>query len=141
MMENPDVSIIIPTIGRNTLYPLIEKLLDQKVKFDYEIILIPQVELDKDKLNDKRIKIYPEELGKGYAYYRNAGIQKSKGDIIVFIDDDELPQDNNWLEIITAPLLKENQNVVTAGVEIKLGQGHLTDSLSLLGFPGGGGWF
>ena len=132
------VSVIIPTLGRDTLYPLIDKLLQQKVNFDYEIVLIPQVELNKSKLKDKRIKIFPEELGKGFSYYRNVGIKKSKGEIIVFIDDDELPKDNLWLKKITEPIIKGKEKVVTSGYEIKLRQGYLTDCISLLGFPGGG---
>ena len=57
---------------------------------------------------------------------------------MVFIDDDELPMDYLWLNYITEPLIKCEEEVVTAGVTIKLGEGYLTDSISLLGFPGGG---
>ena len=57
---------------------------------------------------------------------------------MAFIDDDELPKNYSWLYCITEPLIKGEEEVVTAGVDIKLGQGYLTDSISLLGFPGGG---
>ena len=138
MVKNPKVSIIIPTLCRETLYPLINNLLKQEVSFDYEIILIPQVKLKENLLKDKKIKFYYEPLGKGFAYYRNKGIEKSTGEIIVFIDDDEMPMNNKWLDNITLPLIRGKEDVVTAGVKIKLGQGYLTDSSSLLGFPGGG---
>nr|MBA4405531.1 hypothetical protein [Nanoarchaeum sp.] len=137
-MKTPLVSIIIPTLGRETLYPLISKLLKQKVNFEYEIVLIPQVKLKKNKLKNSKIKIHFEELGKGFAYYRNIGIQKSKGEILAFIDDDELPMNNNWLEQLVNPIITSNEDAVTAGVKIKLGEGYITDSISLLGFPGGG---
>ena len=137
-MKNPLVSIIIPTLGRETLYPLISNLLKQKTSFEFEIVLIPQVKLKKELLNDKKIKIYSEKLGKGFAYYRNYGIKNSKGDILVFIDDDEMPMNLNWLENITNKLITKEEEVITAGVKIKLGQGYLTDCISLLGFPGGG---
>lgn len=134
----PKVSIVIPTLGRETLYPLVKNLLKQKVNFGYEIVLIPQIRLRETLLKDERIKINYEPLGKGFAHYRNVGIEKSDGDIVVFIDDDELPMNNLWLSNITKLILSGKEKVVTAGVRIKLGQGYLTDSISLLGFPGGG---
>jgi glycosyltransferase involved in cell wall biosynthesis len=135
---DPKVSIIIPTLGRETLYPLIDNLLKQQVDFLFEIILIPQVKLKEELLEDKRIKYFYESSGKGFAYYRNRGISESNGDILAFIDDDELPVNYSWLYCITDPLIKGEEEAVTAGVDIKLGQGYLTDSISLLGFPGGG---
>lgn len=134
----PEVSIIIPTLGRETLYPLIDNLLKQKVNFSYEVVLIPQVQLKGNELKDKRIKIFYEPLGKGFAYYRNVGIKKSKGEILVFIDDDELPMSSHWLNGITKPILNGKEKVATSGVKIRLGQGYFTDCISLLGFPGGG---
>ena len=59
----PKVSIIIPTLGRETLYPLVQELLKQKTNFEYEIVLIPQVKLN-TLSNDKRIKVYFEDPGK-----------------------------------------------------------------------------
>ena len=87
---NPKVSKIIPPLGRESIYPLIYKLLKQKVDFLFEIILIPQVKLKEELLEDKRIKYFYEPLGKGFAYYRNRGISQSNGNILAFIDDDEL---------------------------------------------------
>ena len=136
MRMKPKVSVIIPTLGRETLYPLIKELLKQKTNFDYEIVLIPQVEL-KSLPKDKRIKVYPEELGKGFAYYRNIGIKNSQGDILAFIDDDEMPKNDLWLNYLTEPIIKNKEKAATAGVSIKLGEGYFTDSISLLGFPGG----
>ena len=134
----PKVSVIIPTLGRETLYPLIDNLLKQKATFSYEIVLIPQAKLDESKLKDKKIKIFYEPPGRGFAYYRNVGIKRSKGDIIAFIDDDEMPMNSEWLSIITEPIRKGKEKVTTSGYKIKLGQGYFTDSVSLLGFPGGG---
>ncbi|MDO8460586.1 MAG: glycosyltransferase [Nanoarchaeota archaeon] len=132
------VSVIIPTLGRETLYPLVEKLLEQKTKFNYEIVIVPQVKLKENLLRNKRIKIFYEPLGKGFAYYRNIGIKKSGGEIISFIDDDEMPIGNKWLNNLVKPILENNEKVVTSGYKIKLGEEYLTDSISLLGFPGGG---
>lgn len=137
-MKKTKVSIVIPTLGRETLYPLIRNLLKQKVNFQYEIVLVPQVKLKENLLKNKKIKIHYEPLGNGFAYYRNVGIKLGKGEIIVFIDDDEIPMNLNWLSNITKLIIAGGQKVVTAGTMIELGQGYFTDSVSLLGFPGGG---
>jgi len=132
------ISIVIPTLARDTLYPLIEKLLKQDIKYDLDINLVPQYTINTKLLNNKRINIKYEAPKKGFSYYRNIGINMSRGEIIVFIDDDELPMNNKWLESITKPIMDNKEAVVTAGVKIKLNNGYIADSISLLGFPGGG---
>lgn len=132
------LSIVIPTLGRESLYPLVDNLLKQEVNLNFEIILISQAKLKENLLSDKRIIIKYEDLGRGFAYYRNTGIELSKGEIITFIDDDEIPIDLFWLNNITEPIRNDAEQVVTAGTRIELGQGYMTDCISLLGFPGGG---
>lgn len=132
------VSIVIPTLVRPTLYPLLEELVRQKFKHKFEIVLVPQADLNKSLIKDRRIKIFFQPKGKGFAYYRNYGVKKSSGEVIVFIDDDEFPQDVNWLKKITDPILEGYEEVITSGYKIKLNQGYMTDAISLLGFPGGG---
>lgn len=132
------VSIVIPTLGRKSLYPLINNLQKQKFNHSYEIILIPQVTLKEDLLKAKKITINYERKNLGFSYYRNIGVKLSKGNILIFIDDDEMPINDKWLYHITKPILDKKEEVVTAGVNIPLNQGYLADSISLLGFPGGG---
>lgn len=137
-MKKYFISIIIPTLGRESLYPLVKNLLKQKFLFNYEIILIVQAPLTLPSLKDERIKIIHRSVGKGIAYYRNEGVKISHGDILVFIDDDEFPINNYWLTTITKPIIKDKEQVITSGIKIKLDQGYLADSISLAGFPGGG---
>ena len=63
------ISIIIPTVNRNSLSSVLEALNNQTRKPD-EIIIME----DNDLL--------------GQAIMRNRGFEKSKGDLIVFLDDD-----------------------------------------------------
>ncbi len=132
------ISVVIITLGRSTLYKLIEKLLAQKINYEYEIVLVTQNPLKENLLKNKRIKIYYKPKGKGISYYRNVGIRHSEGEIIVFIDDDEEPINKHWLRNLTLPIIEKKELVTTAGVRIPLGQGYLADSISYLGFPGGG---
>ena len=135
---SPQISVVIITLGRQTLYRLVSKLLNQEISCEYEIILISQSQLNEDLLQDNKIEIFNKKPNLGYSYYRNLGIQHSKGDIIAFIDDDEEPMDEHWLDELTLPIITQKELVTTAGYHIPLGQGYLADSISFLGFPGGG---
>jgi len=134
----PKISIVVITIGRETLYPLIENLLKQKINFPFKILIIADgVLLDKNKLREDRIKII-KTYTRGYVYNRNVGIKHSEGEILAFIDDDEIPRNNNWLNNLTRNLIENKEKIVTSGYKIKLNKEYLTDCISLLGFPGGG---
>lgn len=135
---NPDISINIITFGRSSIYSLINKLFEQDIDLNYEIIIISEVPLDESKLSDDRIKIYYEPSGKGISYYRNKAILHSTSPIIILLDDDHLPMSNKWLDNLAKPIHDGNEMVTTAGYHIPLGHGYVADSISLLGFPGGG---
>lgn len=137
MKETPFISVIIPTLVRNNLYLLVDALLQQDCSSSYEIILIPQKPFQKERLSDERIKIYSAAPNFGVSYYRNLGIQHARGEIVAFIDDDEMPQNAHWLKFLTQPIEKKSARITTAGSFIPLKQGYVADSISLLGYPGG----
>jgi glycosyltransferase involved in cell wall biosynthesis len=137
-MENPQISVVIVTFGRDSLYSLVKKLSSQKIAEGFEIVIVSEKPLDESLFDRNRVKIFYEPSGKGIPYYRNAGIRHSSGQIIAFIDDDEEPEEH-WLSKITLPLTEGKDDAATSGYRIPLGQGYLADSISLLGFPGGGG--
>lgn len=76
--DNHIVSVIIPTINRNSLSEVLEALKNQTRQPD-EIIVME----DKNR--------------QGPSIMRNEGIEKSKGDLLAFLDDDNVPGEN-WLE-------------------------------------------
>lgn len=99
----PKVSIIIPTYGRpKSLKRLLNKLEEQTFK-DFEVVVV--VDGDKEAfgllsgIKDK--KSYPIKLkfiaNSGCNIARNKGVEIVGGEIIVFTDDDCIP-DDNWLE-------------------------------------------
>ncbi|PIR03757.1 MAG: hypothetical protein COV59_03730, partial [Candidatus Magasanikbacteria bacterium CG11_big_fil_rev_8_21_14_0_20_39_34] len=91
------VSVIIPTYnGGNVLFRAIESILIQNYQ-DFEIIIVDDgstdgtQELFKKGLQDERIHYFYLEKNRGVHVARNFGLDKSKGDFIVFLDsDDEL---------------------------------------------------
>lgn len=137
------ISIVMITLGRESIYKTFETILNQKISQKYEVVLILQGTLDQErikKINKNKIDItihnYP--FGLGFGKYRNEGIKHAKGDVIVFIDDDEWTKNDLWLKAITEPLFKENYLAVNSGYQVPLIGKYFTDCISLLGYPGGG---
>ena len=95
-MEPRLFSLIIPafrqerTIERNLFE--VEEIL-KKLPFDYEIIVVVDGMLDdtskivrKIMKQNKKIKLYENEINSGKGYSVKLGVSKAKGDIIGFID-------------------------------------------------------
>lgn len=138
----PEVSVVVITLGRPGLYRMVDAILEQETAFSFEVILVVNGAVDTGYFTDSRVRCFNEEPGRGFSYYRNRGVELSSGRVIVFIDDDEMPFDNNWLSLIAAPVLEGRTAATTGGALVPMGHGALADSISLLGFPGGGslGW-
>jgi len=135
-MVNISIVVIFDQL-RNDLFRLLQTIKPQLNK-EIEILLVQEsdkeVQLPQLPTKTRHIIIPPKQ---GFSFNRNEGIKNSKGDIIVFIDDDCWVH-NKWLEALTKPLI-ENQNImVTAsGTQIPKST-FLGDCISELGFPGGG---
>lgn len=106
------ISIVVPfRNAKKTLKNLLASLLNQDFpKTDYEIILVDDgssdgsLETIEDLVTAStvRIKIVKLLEGKGCFHARNKGIDVSEGEIIAFIDSDEIA-DENWLKFLTRP--------------------------------------
>ena len=98
------ISIIIPTIGRSALGKVLDVLVqtaDSPVPVEREVIVIFDGQRTHDFINfqNRYPHVYFYETGekKGASGARNVGIEKSTGDILVFIGDDTIPTEN-WLQ-------------------------------------------
>ena len=100
-----DISIIIPTYKPGSyIFKCLESILNQKINdFNYEIIVIlngVKEQYYNDIINYKKefdflnlIKLQFNEIG-SVSIARNVGLNISKGDFIVFIDDDDVISPN-----------------------------------------------
>lgn len=97
---NNKISIIIPVYNAEKyLEKTIDSIINQKYE-NYDVILIndgskdnsPTI-CDKYAANDKRIKVYHIE-NQGVSHARNLGIEKAKNDYIIFVDSDDLLENN-----------------------------------------------
>ena len=94
--SSPFVSVVIPTIGRAAvLEQTVDYLLQQSYQ-NYEIIIIDQSERSETGKYENKSGIikYVHIKERSVTNARNVGIKKSKGDIILFLDDDIIPDND-----------------------------------------------
>ncbi len=127
---DPEISVIVCTYnGEKRILRTLEALVAQKFpKKTFEIIVVDNNSSDNTagvvqgfigKCKTPSIQ-YCFESQQGLSHARNMGIQKAKGDIIAFTDDDGVP-DSNWLEeLYKIYLHKENVGCVGGKVILDL---------------------
>ncbi len=100
--DKPRVSIVVPSYKRpKELLELLQALVTQSVR-ETEIVIVeqsedPSVVRDVEALNDPRIRIVLRPpLGLPGA--RNVGIEHARADILLFIDDDDVPLTDDWVQ-------------------------------------------
>lgn len=100
----PRISVIVRSYNRiEALCELLELLLEQDHD-SFEIVVIEQSTDFKEADNERLVDIASDEriyllkfppLGGPKA--RNKGVKQAKGDILLFIDDDDLPANDQWI--------------------------------------------
>jgi rhamnosyltransferase len=113
LMKNEKITIIVPIYnGEIYIKKLVEKLKEQKGNFSIELIAL--VSFSKDKSLEISKKLFDKvlEIKKfNHAKTRHEGALIAEGDILVFITQDILPYDNNWLKELVNPL---NENIIAS---------------------------
>ncbi len=111
-------SIIIPTYNRSqTIQRAINSILMQSFK-NWELIIIDDGSTDNtkeiiQKFKDKRIIYFKLNKNKGVNFARNKGIEKAKGEWILFLDSDDEYLDNSFNVILgILSNIKKNIDVV-----------------------------
>lgn len=105
-------SVIIPTKNGGEIYKkVLDKVLEQKLDYEFEIIVIDSGSKDETVRYTKKKQslfqnlilkeITPSEFGHGKT--RNYGASISNGEFLVFITQDALPCDEFWLEEMLKP--------------------------------------
>jgi len=108
-----NVTIVIPTKnGGELLDKVLTKIFEQKTQYKYEVICVDSGSTDAtvDTIKKYSCSLYeipPQEFGHGKT--RNYGASKGTGEFIVFLTQDALPVNENWLEqLISAMTLDED---------------------------------
>jgi len=104
---NPKVSVCIPTYNCcKWLLEAIDSVLDQSFR-DYELIIVDDGSTDDTEdavkaIKDERIRYYYKENG-GDASARNFGVARAYGDLVAFLDSDDL-WPKNYLSVMVNAL-------------------------------------
>jgi glycosyltransferase involved in cell wall biosynthesis len=94
LVEDYRISVIIPTIGRESLNRAIESVLNQTIGV-YEIIVVNDLSHPNYKPIDVDMKcLVVDSIRGGVAACRNTGLAISSGNLIAFLDDDDFWVDN-----------------------------------------------
>ncbi len=105
MDSTSKISIIITNLNDNRIFNLIDTL----GQFNCHEIIVADggsstEHLEKlNHIKNERLKVYV--LPGSVAVTRNKVISLILGDVVVFIDTDELPTDHNWLIKLSAPII------------------------------------
>lgn len=117
-MKSNKVSIVIPTKNGGPLFALLlAKLRRQKYAGSFEIIVVDSGSSDETLKAAKQFatKIIPiAPLKFTHSFARNKGAQAAAGNILLFVVQDALPSDDNWLQKFTDAFLALNRRKVVA---------------------------
>jgi rhamnosyltransferase len=107
----PRVSIVLPTRnGAATLPAVLDALSRQQVDFPFEVVAVDSDSSDgtADLLRyrvDRLISIPARAFDHGAT--RNLGVENARGELVVLLVQDALPESDQWLAALTAPLLAD----------------------------------
>jgi rhamnosyltransferase len=107
-VSRPAISVIVPTRrGGELLRRAVERVRAQRVDGDVELLLVdsgsPAEEVERlTELGARVEPVAPESFDHGLT--RDRGAQLARGDILVFLNQDAVPVDEEWLARLTAPL-------------------------------------
>ena len=115
------ISVIIPVYNcERSLEQCIESVLNQTFK-EFELIIVDDGSTDTSgeicdayATKDARVKVFHKENGSGGGEARNYGIEKSKGEFIVFLDSDDC-QREDMLEKLYCAQQKADYDLVICG--------------------------
>lgn len=131
----PKVSIILPTYNRSWIIArAVKSVLDQTFE-DFELVIIDDGSTDDTdevlkKFSDSRIKLIKTEVNGGVCRARNLGLKNAKGELVAYLDSDNLWY-KNYLEVMV-DAFKKNIVLVYSGQNLIL-IGGAKDSPKVLG--------
>jgi len=118
------VSIIMPSFNSGSFIEATVNTVLKQTFINWELIIIDDCSTDNslkviEKMveSDKRIKLIPLKVTGGTAKARNEGLKEASGQYIVFLDSDDL-WDENFLES-QIDFMHDNGPIITAGYRIK----------------------
>src|SRR5512143_3687890 len=99
------ISVAVPASNaEKTLGACLEALLEHTApRATYEIIVVHDGSTDRTRQTAEAygVRVFTE-ANRGAAAARNVGVQNARGEIVLFVDADSVP-DRNWIQEMVAP--------------------------------------
>lgn len=116
--KEPLVSVVLTTYNRRDLLPdAIRSVLEQTYT-NFELLVVNDAGEDVSDIiasfNDERIKLLTHKFNSGLPFARNTALRIIKGEIVTYLDDDDLYLPNH-LQTIVDTFVKKNAAVVFTG--------------------------
>jgi GT2 family glycosyltransferase len=122
--ELPTVSIVIPTKDRLDLLEPCLASIEERTRYPrakIEIVVVDNGSEDPETLGYLReaaeggaIRLLHDPERFNYARLNNLGAEASKGDVLVFLNNDTLVDDPRWLELLAAQAMRKDVGAVGA---------------------------
>ncbi len=132
------ISVIVPAYNSEKTIENTLKSLQKQTMSPDEVIIVDDASTDRTPdIAEKYFRLIRLTQNQGPAKARNIGIRNAAGDIVAFIDAD-CEATPTWIESIKKCFTKNPEEMVIMGnIQIPAST-VLGDSISALGFPGGG---
>jgi GT2 family glycosyltransferase len=135
--ERGDVSVVICTKDRPA--DLVKAITSIRECGDsghiVEIVVVEEGDSPRQLPGVRHVRL-PRE-GRGFGYARNMGVRVSRGNLLLFMDDD-CEAEQGWIEALIAPFARDPQVLGVAGAVLVRDCGSIGYAENILGFPGGG---
>lgn len=125
------ISIIVPVYNNEKYLPkCIESVLMQHTTLEFELLIVDDGSTDSSlalcqsyEKKDSRIRIITQENG-GVSKARNTGVERAKGDYVIFLDSDDWLEEGS-LQIIGREVEVSNPDILIYGIKF-LQEGEIT---------------
>lgn len=115
ILNEPFVSIIIPSDNIHNINKSLKALLSRTQYQNFEIIVItkPDLALAVERHSDKRVRSAVFDKEYNFSAKCNAGVAQARGEYVLFLNDDVYPVETNWLETILGPFQQPEVGAVS----------------------------
>ena len=99
----PEVSVVIPTIGRASLRNAVESALRQTTP-PMEVVVVLDADCEPDLPPSPAVRVVRTSGGVGASMAKHIGVQAATGDVIALLDDDDVWRDDKLeVQLAAAP--------------------------------------
>lgn len=139
MGNQPNITVIVPTINAEKELPTLLGCLHNQTMQADEIMVVDSASDDKTETicssdpNVKYIRIKREEYDHGGT--RDMAVRRAAGDIVVFLTQDALPADDDFLLNLTSPIIKGEAAISTGRQLPRQGATHMEALVREFNYP------